>query len=76
MLAALSSGNSLLYSVSRMVYGLALRGQAPSFFVKTTKRGLPIVSLAATSCSFALAYLTLSKGSVTVFNWLQNFTSL
>jgi amino acid transporter len=37
--SAFSAGNSLLYGTSRQIYGLALRGQAPRIFAKTTKVG-------------------------------------
>lgn len=35
--SAFSAGNSGLYTASRQIYGLALRGQAPRIFAKTTK---------------------------------------
>lgn len=76
MLCALSSGNSLLYSVSRMIYGLCLRGQGPRFLAKTTKRGVPLPAMMVASLAFGLQYLTLSKGASTVLNWLQNLTAL
>lgn len=43
--SAFSAANSSMYSSSRLLYGLALRGQAPRIFAKTLKGGLPIVSL-------------------------------
>ena len=76
MLSALSSSNSLLYSASRQVYGLALRGYAPKIFVKTTKAGLPLMSLCFCSLGFAVSFLTLNNGSETVLNWMQNLTGL
>ncbi|KAK8861754.1 hypothetical protein IAR55_002577 [Kwoniella newhampshirensis] len=74
--SAISSGNSLTYSVTRMVYGMALRGHAPKVFARTTSKGLPIVSVTAVSFSYALAFLSLSKGSSTVLNWLSNISAL
>jgi amino acid transporter len=35
--SAFSAGNSGLYGTSRQIYGMALRGQAPRIFAKTTK---------------------------------------
>lgn len=45
--SAFSAGNSFLFCSSRILYGLALRGQAPRIFTYCTKKGLPIVAIAA-----------------------------
>ncbi|WWC88222.1 uncharacterized protein L201_003127 [Kwoniella dendrophila CBS 6074] len=74
--SAFSAGSSLMYSVSRMLYGLSLRGYAPRVLSKTTKKGLPIVSLCFVSIFYALAFMTLSKGASTVLNWLSNLNAL
>nr|XP_031857118.1 uncharacterized protein CI109_007503 [Kwoniella shandongensis]KAA5524189.1 hypothetical protein CI109_007503 [Kwoniella shandongensis] len=74
--SAVSAGNSLMYSVTRMIYGMALRGHAPRICAKTTKNGLPIVSVSLVSLSFALAFMSLSKGSETALNWLSNLSAL
>ncbi|MDR3071024.1 MAG: amino acid permease [Endomicrobium sp.] len=42
--AALSVYNSCIYSNSRTLYGLALQGNAPKFFAKTTKNGAPALA--------------------------------
>lgn len=39
--SAFSAGNSFLYTSSRILYGLAIRGQAPEIFSRVTKAGLP-----------------------------------
>ncbi len=41
--AAMSGCNSGIYSAGRMLYTLALNGQAPKFFMKLSKNGVPIV---------------------------------
>ncbi|WRT66027.1 uncharacterized protein IL334_002978 [Kwoniella shivajii] len=74
--SAFSAGSSLMYSVSRMLYGLSLRGYAPRQLSKTTKDGLPIVSLCIVSLFFGLSFMTLSKGASTVLNWLSNLNAL
>ena len=51
--AAASSDNSGLYSTSRMMYGLALDGQAPSRFRKLSGNNVPRNALAA-SCLLLL----------------------
>jgi len=43
--SAFSAGNSFLFCSSRILYGLAVRGQAPRFFAYCTKNGLPIVAV-------------------------------
>ncbi|KAJ7445221.1 amino acid permease/ SLC12A domain-containing protein [Mycena galericulata] len=74
--SAFSAGNSGLYGASRQIYGLALRGQAPRIFAKTTKAGLPIVALSFSTIWILLAYMALSDGASTVLNWLSNLTSI
>jgi amino acid transporter len=43
--SAFSAGNSFLFCSSRILYGLALRKQAPSIFTRCTEKGLPIVAV-------------------------------
>jgi amino acid transporter len=74
--SAVSAGSSLMYSVSRMFYGMALRGYAPRIVAKTTKKGLPIVSLSIVTLFYAFAFMSLSKGASTVLNWLSNLNAL
>ena len=65
--SAFSAGNSFLFSSSRVLYGLALRGQAPKICAYCTKSGLPIVAVAITGAFGFLAFMNVSSGSVTVF---------
>ncbi|CAK5278994.1 unnamed protein product [Mycena citricolor] len=74
--SAFSAGNSGLYGTSRMLYGMAVRGQAPRIFAKTTKGGLPIAALAFSSMFIVLAYMAVSKGASTALNWLTNLTTI
>jgi amino acid transporter len=74
--SAFSAGSSLMYSVSRMLYGLALRGYAPKFVAITTKKGLPVVSLSIVTCFYGLSFMSLSSGASTVLNWLSNLNAL
>lgn len=52
LVAALSVYNSILYSNSRMLYGLAMNGNAPKIFRKLSPSGVPTL---ATLCSSAIA---------------------
>ena len=65
--SAFSAGNSFLYASSRVLYGLALRGQAPRVFAWCTKGGLPLPAVVVTSCFAWLAFMNTSSGATTVF---------
>lgn len=74
--SAFSAGNSFLFSSSRVLYGLALRGQAPRIFAYCTKGGLPIFAVLLTGAFGFLAFMNVSSGAVTVFNWLVNLSTV
>lgn len=74
--SAFSAGNSFLFTASRILYGLALRGQAPRVFAYTTKKGLPLTAVLAASVFPWLAFLTISNGANTVFNWFVNLSTV
>jgi aromatic amino acid transport protein AroP len=56
--AALSVYNSGVYSNSRMLYGLALQGNAPKFLMKINARGVPVPAIAL-SALFTLSGVVL-----------------
>ena len=74
--SAFSAGNSFLYCSSRVLYGLALRGQAPKIFTYCTKNGLPLVAVLTASCFSLLAFMNVSAGAETVFNWFVNLSTV
>ncbi len=43
--AAISAINSDVFGAGRMMYGMALKGQAPQAFTKTTKNGVPFMTV-------------------------------
>ncbi len=47
--AAISVYNSAIYSNSRMLYGLAKSGNAPKFFEKLSRRGVPVNGILTSS---------------------------
>ena len=47
--AAVSVYNSAIYSNSRMLYGLATSGNAPKFFEKLSRRGVPVNGILVSS---------------------------
>ena len=74
--SAFSAGNSFLFSSSRVLYGLALRGQAPRFLTYCTKSGLPLAAVLCTGAFGFLAFMNVSSGAVTVFNWFVNLSAI
>ena len=65
--SAFSAGNSFLFSSSRILYGLALRGQAPRIFAWCTKSGLPLAAILFTSCFSWLSFLNVQATAAQVF---------
>ncbi|KAG8937011.1 hypothetical protein FRC03_004077 [Tulasnella sp. 419] len=74
--SAWSAASSDLYTASRALYGLAVVGNAPSIFAKTSVNGLPWVSVIFCSLFGSLAYMGVSNGSGKVFGWLANLTAI
>ncbi|THH09724.1 hypothetical protein EW145_g1807 [Phellinidium pouzarii] len=74
--SAFSAGNSFLFCSSRILYGLAVRGQAPKIFAYCTKNGLPIAAVLAASAFAFLAFMNVQVTSETVFNWFTSLTTV
>ncbi|KAI0642018.1 general amino acid permease 1 [Trametes meyenii] len=74
--SAFSAGNSFLFCSSRVLYGLALRGQAPKIFTYCTKGGLPLAAVLGASCFAFLSFMNVSNGAATVFNWFVNLSTV
>jgi len=73
--SALSASNTNVFSSSRILYGLSIRGQAPKIFSKTTGQGVPIVAV-LTSCCFAfLSFMNISTSAATVFTWFVSLST-
>ncbi|KAF8628718.1 hypothetical protein AX17_005940 [Amanita inopinata Kibby_2008] len=73
--SAFSAGNSFLFCSSRILYGLALRGQAPRYLTWCTKKGLPLAAILTACCFVFLSFMSVSNGSETVFNWFVNLST-
>ncbi|MGE5673140.1 MAG: amino acid permease [Mycobacterium leprae] len=80
--AALSALNSSLYSVSRMLFALAQKGEAPALFLRENRYNVPVWAVASSSLvlglAIALAYflphgvyllITSASGTIAMFNW-------
>ncbi|KAK4240419.1 amino acid permease/ SLC12A domain-containing protein [Achaetomium macrosporum] len=74
--SAWSAGNAFLYSGSRILYSMAVTGQAPSFLAKTTRRGVPYAAVLATWAFGLLAYLNVSENGARVFLWFSNISTI
>jgi amino acid transporter len=74
--SAWSAASSDLYTSSRALYGIALEGNLPKIFTRTTKNGLPWFALIVASSFCSLAYMALSVGAGKVFNYLANMTAM
>lgn len=74
--SATSSANAFLYTGSRYLFALAQNGQAPRFFLKCNKRGVPVWCILVTASIACLTYMTVSSGSAVVFGWFQTLTTI
>jgi len=74
--SAWSCGNSFMYAASRNLYALAITGNAPKFFAKCSKRGIPYYAVTAVFLTNCLSFLVVSNKSIQVFNWFMNITTL
>ncbi|KAF2729131.1 amino-acid permease inda1 [Polyplosphaeria fusca] len=74
--SAWSAGNAFLFSGSRVLYGMALTGDAPKIFGKTNRKGVPWVAVLATWVIGLLAYLNVSNTGAQVFTWFSNISTI
>ena len=72
--SVLSCLNSALYTNSRMLFTLAKDGNAPKFFLKLNKRGVPVRAvLASTSLAYVITIVRfLSSGDFDMFAFIAN----
>ncbi|GJJ09791.1 hypothetical protein Clacol_004015 [Clathrus columnatus] len=61
---------------ARNPHALAISGNAPKVLGYTTKRGLPLFTVLASSSLGLLAYMATSSGSGRVFGWFVNMTAI
>jgi amino acid transporter len=76
LISAFSSGNSWVYAGSRTLYSMACEGQAPKFFTRCTKNGVPYNAVLITWSIGLLSFLNLSASGSTVFYWFTNITTI
>ncbi|KAI0010469.1 proline-specific permease [Xylariaceae sp. FL0662B] len=73
--SAWSASNQSLLSGTRVLYGLALKGQAPKIFLRTTSWGTPYMCVLLFTAFMFLSFMSLSNGALTVFWWLVSLTA-
>ncbi|ERS94818.1 amino acid transporter, AAT family [Sporothrix schenckii 1099-18] len=73
--SAWSSSNQALLSGTRVLYGLALKKQAPRIFLRTTSWGTPYVAVGLFTLFMFLSFMTLSDSALNVFWWLVDLTA-
>ncbi|KAI0675079.1 amino acid permease-domain-containing protein [Trametes maxima] len=76
--SVLSAGNHALFAGTRVLYGLATTNppQAPTIFARTTRSGVPLVALLATSSVSVLCFGASFIGSGQLWGWLQNIVGV
>lgn len=73
--SAWSSSNQAILAGTRTLYGLAVKGHAPKFFLWTTPYGIPYMCVALQLAFSLLAYMCVSNDALTVFFWLVDLTA-
>jgi len=79
MTTVLSAGNHALFAGTRVLYSLAVTkpvAHAPKIFAWTTKRGVPLPALLATSSISVLCFGSSYIGSGRLWSWLQNIVGV
>jgi amino acid transporter len=74
--SVVSIGLSGVYGGSRTLTALAEQGYAPGIFKYIDRAGRPLYSTIFVLCWSPLAFMTLSTGGVTAFNWLVSLSGL
>jgi AAT family amino acid transporter len=69
--AVVSAANSGMYATTRMLYSLAKEKEAPAFFTRLGKSGVPIYGLVASSISLFLGSLVAFIAPKSVFQYLM-----
>jgi yeast amino acid transporter len=70
--SAFSAANSVFFMGSRILYGAALRGQAPRALTYCTKDGTPIAAIGVLCLFPWLSFMSVSKGALVVFGYVSN----
>lgn len=70
-----SCGNAMLYSASRTLYSLAMRGYAPSIYLRCTEAGNPVYCVLTVSLISCITFLVSTNDGATVFGWFVGLST-
>lgn len=73
--AAMSAGVAYLFMASRSLYSLAVIGQAPNFFTRCNRYGVPYAAILGISSLGLLGFLVVDAEAGQVFNWFISITN-
>ncbi|USW49408.1 Putative amino acid permease [Septoria linicola] len=76
LITCLSACNSSIYIGSRTVLYMAQGGQAPRFFGRTTKRGVPVYAIILTNAFGALSMMNISTGASKAYSYIVNLSGV
>lgn len=65
-----------MYASSRAIYSIALAGNLPKIFLRTTSNGLPWAALIISALFGLLAFMSLGSSASNAFNWFANMTAI
>ncbi|ODV63088.1 dicarboxylic amino acid permease ASCRUDRAFT_68863 [Ascoidea rubescens DSM 1968] len=71
-----SASNSDLYLASRALYGLSCNEDAPKFFARTNKYGVPVYALGVAVVFALLAYMNVTDDSKVLFGYFVSVVSI
>lgn len=74
--SVLSCGNSGLYTSSRMLHAMAMRGNAPKILSKVNKHGVPVYAVWATGLIAALSFFASLIGEGKIYAIFYNASGL
>ena len=74
--SAWSSGNSSMLGGTRVLYGMAVNGQAPAIFKRINRFGIAYIAVIFYGLFMSFGYMTLSNSASVVFTWLQDIVSI
>jgi lysine-specific permease len=74
--AVLSAGNSNLYSATRILWHMGQQGEAPRFFSRVSRKGVPFPALLATAFIGSMVFISSFVGNGVFFNYIVQVSSL
>ncbi len=76
LLSILSAANASMYTATRTLWHIAEEGNAPKFFARTSKHGIPLAALLCSALISTAVFFSSLFGEGQFFVWLLNISSL